>query len=104
MAEREKRVREPEAIGDILKRVLAASGVLDRKKQDDLVLAWRDVVGPRIAEHTRVRSFRSGVLTVGVDSAPLRQELEVFQREELEKALRHRLSGAFVEKLRFTLL
>ena len=85
------------------RREAAASG-LDGGKQDELVLAWRDVAGPRVAQHTKVRSFRAGVLVVGVDSAPLRQELEVFQREELEKALRERLSGVFVEKLRFTLL
>ena len=52
---------------------------------------------------TGISSFRGGVLTIDVGSAPLKHELEVFQREELLAALRERLSGTFVSELRFNL-
>jgi predicted nucleic acid-binding Zn ribbon protein len=94
----------PEQIGEILARVLKETGLLDRKKQDELQDAWRDVAGPQVAGHTSIYSLRSGVLTIGVHSAPLLQELEVFQREELLGALRERLRRPQVEDLRFRLL
>lgn len=101
--ESERRGGNPERIGDILARFMRESGLLKTAKQNELIRAWRDVVGTGLAAHTKVRSFRSGVLTIAIDSAPLRQEMELFQREELTKALRERLSGLYVRELRFTL-
>lgn len=102
-AERETRHGGPERVGDILARILAERGLLAEKEQNEILLAWREVVGPRIAAHTKVKSFRGGVLTVGVDSAPLRQELTLFQKDELTRALKVRLAGRPVERLEFTL-
>jgi hypothetical protein len=98
------RDKGPERIGEILPRILAESGLLPENRQREIEKVWNTVAGPQTAGHTRVISFRSGRLTVGVDSAPLRQELEVFRREELLKALREVMKGVCVEEIRFRLL
>jgi len=92
-----------ERVGDILKRVLREAG-LDRPQQHaEIAQAWRDVAGPDVATETAVQSFRKGVLTILVNSAPLLSELTTYQREELLAALRTRLAGVFVDELRFRL-
>ena len=93
----------PEPIADILARVLRETG-LDRRRQSDLVDAWVDVAGPAVAARTRIGTFRKGVLVIEVDSSALKQELSLFQREELLAALRERMKGTFVEDLRFRLI
>ena len=91
-------------MGEILARIMKESGLLAGEKQSELIRAWCDVAGPSVTAHATVRSFRGGVLTIAVESASLRQELQVFQREELLAALRERLRSVFLEDLRFTLI
>jgi predicted nucleic acid-binding Zn ribbon protein len=98
-----KRGGPPERAGDILKRVLSEAG-LDRPEQHgEIARAWRDVAGPDVAAETSVQSFRKGVLTILVRSAPLLSELTTYQREELLAGMRARLAGTFVDQLRFRL-
>jgi len=99
-----RRGGEPERLGEILARVLEESKLFSRREQEDLVEAWRDVAGPDVAVHTTVRTFKRGVLTVSVDSAPLLQELTIYMRDELLLGLRERLGGLHVEELRFRLV
>ena len=100
----DERVKGPERLGDILPRVLKEAGLVPERRQGEILDAWEAVAGPMVSAHTRVISFRAGRLTIGVESAPLRQELELFRKEELTKGLRSALDGVFVEELRFHLL
>ena len=100
----EERRRGPERIDSILARFLAQSGLLDGDKHQKIREAWQDVASDEVASLTKVLSFRGGTLTVGVESAPLYQELETFQSEELLRGLRERLRGVHVERLRFRLV
>lgn len=93
----------PEKIGAIIERILRQTGIRNHGDQDEVVRAWRDVAGSEIDERTRVVSFHRGVLTVAVDSAPLFQELETFERPRLLREVRERLTGTHVEQLRFRL-
>ena len=94
----------PERIGDILDRLLRERRILERDSQSELVDAWRDVAGSVVARHTKVQTYRGGVLTIAVASAALKQELEVFQREELLAALGQLVRSVRVEDLRFTMM
>ena len=100
----ETRGGTPERIGDLLKRMFNEYGIAPEKEVSDLTVAWNQVVGPHIAGHTRIESFLGGMLTVAMDSAPVRQEVELVGHEEILSALRERLeadAGVFVRKLRF---
>ncbi len=96
--------RGPEALGDILKRVLRESGFADRKSGDEITEVWREIAGPETGSHTSIYAFRSGIVTVAVDSAPLCQELDLFRKEELLDALRQKVRGSYVRELRFRLV
>jgi predicted nucleic acid-binding Zn ribbon protein len=94
----------PEGLGEILARALKEAGVRGPSRDSSLDDAWREVVGEDVARHSRVSSLRKGILTVEVFSAPLREELEVYRREELLRALRGRLGGVGPDRLSFRLV
>lgn len=65
--------------------------------------AWRDVVGPAVADHTApLRRSRAGVLTVACSSAAWAQELTM-RRGELLRLLGQRAPDAGVTGLRFAI-
>ena len=81
-----------------------ASAILDLRKRSqrthrrlgDLIDLWRAIVPPRLADHTRIASYRAGVLHVVVDSTAAQFELDRALREGLEAALRSRFRGTLV--------
>ena len=105
MSEKSSRDRggPAERVGDILKRVLKDAGLDRPERHGEIAAAWRDVAGPDVAAETGVQSFVRGVLTIRVSSAPLLSELTTYQKEELLAGLRARLTGTFVDQLRFRL-
>ena len=103
MEHEETRGGAPERIGKLLERLLTDTGLVTPERLSNLETAWREVVGEQIAAHTRIESFRGGMVTVAMDSAPVRQELELVGREELLVVFREKLaagSGPFVRELR----
>ncbi len=55
---------------------------------------WEEVIPAPLAEHTALEGFRSGTLTVLVDSAPHRFQLRQLLDGGLLDELRRRFSGA----------
>ena len=55
---------------------------------------WDDVIPEDIREHTALESFNRGVLTVVVDSAPHRYQLQMLLTGGLTREIRQRFSGA----------
>jgi predicted nucleic acid-binding Zn ribbon protein len=103
LARGRERQSHPEKLGDILARFLKDSGLDRPRKTEDLDQAWADVAGNDVARLSRVASFQRGIFTVEIRSAPLRQELELFRREELLLGLQERVRSVFVQELRFRL-
>ena len=54
---------------------------------------WDELVPPEIAEHTALEGFANGVLTVTVDSAPMRFQLSTLLAAGLHKQLQQGFSG-----------
>ncbi len=54
---------------------------------------WDDCIPGNICDHTALDSFNSGVLTVLVDSAAHRYQLQTLLTGGLMKEIRHRFSG-----------
>ena len=76
------------SIGALMRDYLRSRGLSRRSHPAGLAEAWAEAVGPARAPGTRVAGLRGGVLTVGVESAPLRCELETFYHEDLLDRLR----------------
>ena len=60
----------------------------------NLSVIWDEVIPPEIAEHTALESFSRGVLTVLVDSAAHRFQLQTLLNGGLTKVIQQRFSGA----------
>jgi hypothetical protein len=60
----------------------------------ELARVWDDVVPEEFRDHTALEGFSRGTLTVLVDSAPHRYQLETLLRAGLLKLLTQRFSGA----------
>ncbi len=76
-----KRGGAPEAVGEILARVMRAAPPVKRRGSA-IARLWEQAAGPELAKETRPATLRRGVLTVEVRSASLRAELSGFRTQE----------------------
>ena len=88
------------SLGKALEGFLAESGLKSALDHPKLCAIWEKMVGPEMARHTRILSFRRGVLEVGVDSSSLMSEMQ-FLRHGLLHDLRQALSKPFVSSISF---
>ena len=98
MNEKEKPVR----LGDLLDGVLDEAGVREQLRRQDVVEAWNEIVGERIAEVTRAVRVDSAVLYVEVRSSAWLMELNLMKPSILERINEGRDEGR-IEKVRFLL-
>jgi len=79
----------PERLGDILGRAVVKPARRSRTLLERARRKWDATVGRAVAEHSRPRIFRRGLLTVEVDSSALLAKLSGFRRAGLV----HELAG-----------
>jgi len=75
----------PRTVGDVLAELLQQYGLMDRLKEFDAVNCWADVVGEKIAEHTKAKDVRDGALVVEVSGSAWRNELYYLKPDIIEK-------------------
>ncbi len=92
---------KPELIASILNRQLAQSGVAKRVKEASIEHLWPEIMGPEVAQHSRVTRNEFGRVFVAVDSPEWRQEL-LYRREAIIEILNGRLGGEVVSDILFT--
>ncbi len=78
----------PRRIGQFLPGVLKDIGPRRREELGQLTEAWSRAAGPEVARRSRVVGLNRDTLTVSVESAALRQELESFRRDDILARLR----------------
>ena len=88
-------------IGALIRDMLKSRGVTRASHPPGLAAAWTAAVGPARAGATRLAGLRSGVLTVEVESAPLRCELDAFHKEDLVERLRVLVPQHGIRKIAF---
>ncbi|NLF33113.1 MAG: DUF721 domain-containing protein [Planctomycetes bacterium] len=78
-----------EAVALLMKHTLAK-----RVKQlGQIAAAWDEVIPAELATHTALESYARGTLTVMVDSAPHRFQLDALLKSGVRQALAERCSG-----------
>lgn len=90
----------PENLSDVLARMFVSRGWGRKSERVRLETVWAEVAG-QDAAHTRLGSFRRGVLEVEVKGSVLMQELAQFRKRQLLAALRQLLPGMTVTDLKF---
>jgi len=79
---------DPIAIGDAAALVGAQLGLAEPLVLARVLEGWADLVGPVVAEHSRVRAVRNGVLEVAVDSPPWASEFRYLEADLVERVSR----------------
>lgn len=95
-----KRVKA-QSIGDILREFFTQNPEIGRRLDEvRLVHAWREVLGPGVAQATREAYVRGATLHVVLDSAVLRSELMMW-RDRLVRTLNERVGTDVIREIRF---
>ena len=71
---RSPRKSEAVSLGEALQDWLRLSGHGARLEDARAELAWKEVMGEAVARKTRYLKVRSGIMTVELDSAPMKEE------------------------------
>jgi hypothetical protein len=79
---------EPVSVGDAAARIGAELGLADPRSFGRLTTAWPEIVGDAIAQHSRVRGIRNGVLEVAVDGAVWATQLRYLEADLVDQASR----------------
>jgi len=85
MTEKRKKMPRPMAISDLLDSAFHGKPAERRLQEGKIWLVWDTAVGRQIAAKARPVSFRDGVLTVAVVSAPWMQQLTFLKKGMIEK-------------------
>jgi predicted nucleic acid-binding Zn ribbon protein len=72
-------------VGEILPRVLHLLGLDDRFEEVKLMRGWAEVVGPVIAQRSRPRMLKDGILFIEVENSVWMQELWFHQKQIVDR-------------------
>ena len=90
-----------QSIGEILREFFAQNPEIGRRLDEvRLVHAWREMLGPGVAQATHEVYVRGATLHVVLDSAVLRSELMMW-RDRLVRTLNERVGTDVVREIRF---
>lgn len=92
---------EAESIGNLLRQAIEDSLTAPKLDEISAVKAWPLVIGAELATKTRKPFIRNGVMSIGVPSAPLRQELNMM-RGTIARAINTHVGKDVVKELKFT--
>lgn len=73
----------PRLLGDLVQDLLKTSPWSRRTELSELTEAWELAAGVEVARRSRVLSLSGGILTVNIESAVLRHEIEGYRKREI---------------------
>lgn len=91
---------ESESIGDILRRTIQEANLKDTLDEGKAADLWPVLMGPHIASRTTRPRVSAGVMVIYVDSASLRNELNM-NRTAMIKAINEHLGREVIKEIRF---
>ncbi len=89
-----------EPVSGVLSRLVGRLGLEQGLLGWRAVSEWSQLVGPRVARHTRAIGFRDGALHVEVEGSAWMHELGFLRRELIRRINRH-LGSECVREVRF---
>lgn len=89
------------AAADALKKLLPRLGLSERLNEQEVLAAWREIVGDFLASHSTPSSLKEGVLLVQVLQPTVRYELDRSWKAEILHKLKARFGERSVREVRF---
>lgn len=93
-----RRTSNQQPLKDVIEDWLNGHPMARRAKETQIVHLWGDLLGTMVKNHTTSINFRSGRLTVKLDSAAIRHELS-FARTQIVEGLNRELGSEMVTEL-----
>jgi predicted nucleic acid-binding Zn ribbon protein len=88
---------------DAVRKVMQSLGLGDRLKADEVLAAWREIVGEFFAKHSAPQQLKDGVLYISVLQPTVHFELDrVWKRDIIDK-LKKRFGARTVREIKFRL-
>ena len=92
-----------QAPADVLPRLMQQLGLAERLRENEVIDAWKQIVGDFIATHSAPLSLREGVLFVRVLQPALHYQFETISKAEILRRLKQRFGGRTIRDVRFRL-
>ena len=89
--------------GDVVRKVMKSLGLADRLKADEVLGAWREIVGDFFAKHSAPQQLKDGVLYVSVLQPTVHFELDRVWRRDIIAKLKERFGSRTVREIKFRL-
>lgn len=89
------------SLGDILPGVLDKLRLDQRVAETQLLLVWKQVIDPVVAQHAQPVGLVKGTLFVTVDSSPWLSEIVRYRRREILERIQHAVGREMVQRISF---
>ena len=86
---------------DAIAKVMASLGLGERLRQEEVLGAWREIVGDFIASHAAPHRLQNGVLFVQVLQPTMHYELDRVWKPKILEKLRARFGKKIVKEIKF---
>lgn len=91
----------PDVVGGTVAKVMAAWGLKDRFRQEEVLGAWQGIVGDYLAKHSIPHRLKDGVLEVRVLQPTLRYEFDRNLKPGILAKLKSRFGARVVREIKF---
>ena len=88
---------------DAVRKVMESLGLGSRLKSDEVVAAWREVVGDFFAKHSAPQQLKDGVLYVAVLQPTVHFELDRVWKRDIIAKFKERFGARTVREIKFRL-
>lgn len=88
-------------VAEPVAKVMAALGLGDRLREEEVKRAWKDIVGEFLATHSAPVALRDRILIVRVLQPTLHYELDRVWKPQLIQKLKQRLGPNTLRDIRF---
>ena len=89
--------------GEAVRKVMQSLGLADRLKADEVLAAWRELVGDFFARHSAPQQLKDGVLYVAVLQPTVHFELDRVWKRDILAKFKERFGTRTVREIRFRL-
>lgn len=86
---------------ELLPKLMEQFGLSERLRENEVMGAWKQIVGDFIAAHSAPVSLREGVLYVRVLQPALHYQFETISKSGILRKLKQRFGGRIIRDIRF---
>ncbi|HEY2138447.1 MAG TPA: DUF721 domain-containing protein [Chthoniobacterales bacterium] len=90
-----------QAPGELLPKLMKELGLSERLRENEVIDAWKQIVGDFIAAHSAPISLRAGTLSVRVLQPSLHYQFEQISKGEILRKLKQRFGTKIIREIRF---